>query len=44
MVLPHRKGLMGDRENMSTRWYLMTKIDTNKDKYGGKVVPQVQVL
>ena len=43
MVLPHSKGPMGDHENMSTRWELMTKIDTNMDKYGGEVVPQVQV-
>ena len=44
MVFPHRKGPMGDHKNMSTRWYLMMKIDTNKEKYGDKVVPQVQVL
>ena len=31
-------------KNMSTRWLLMTKIDKRMDKYGGKVVPQVQVL
>ena len=34
----------GDHKNMSTRWLLTKKIDTNMDKYEGKVVPQVQVL
>ena len=26
-------------KNMSTKWYLMTEIDTNRNEYGGKVVP-----
>ena len=34
----------GDHENMSTRWLLTTKINMSMEKYGGKVVPQVQVL
>ena len=29
---------------MSTRWLLMTKVNTSIEKYGGKVVSQVQVL
>ena len=28
-----------DHESMSTRGYLMTKIDMNKNQYGGEVVP-----
>ena len=34
----------GDHEIISTRWLLMTTIDTRMDEYEGKVVPQVQVL
>ena len=39
-----QKSSNGDHKNMSTRWLLTTKIDTSMKKYGGKVVPQVQVL
>ena len=34
----------GDLKYMSTKCLLMKKIDTSMDKYGSKVVPQVQVL
>ena len=39
-----QKGSGGDHKNMSTRWLLMKKINMSMEKYGGKVVPQVQVL
>ena len=29
----------GTIKNMSTKWYLMTEIDTNRNEYRGKVVP-----
>ena len=34
----------GEHKYMSTRWLLMTKFNTSMEKYGGKVVPLVQVL
>ena len=31
-------------KNMSTKWYLMTEIDTNRNEYRGKVVPPMKCV